>query len=160
MCRSRRMLRKSRLVLGSAPLVCCATCSCGATIPDGHDGWFSDGLLVLTIGDGARPGSRRMIPSLQPPMAEGTGSRHARSSFHPSSRLARSSFHCGWTVHNPLRRGGPLCPPVLPDSYIHFGMCFRGQACKALAYSNCFAALQPLLTAPSTRPPMHQSPTP
>ena len=49
-----------------------------------------NGLLVLTIGDGARPGSRRMIPDLQPPMAEGTGSRHARSSFHPSSRLARA----------------------------------------------------------------------
>ena len=87
-------------------------------------------FLTLTISDGARPGSRRLIPSLQPPMAEGTGSRHARSSFHPSSRLARSSFHCGWTVHNPLRRGGPLCPPVLPESYIHFGMCFRGQAWK------------------------------
>ena len=52
-------------------------------------------FLNLTIVNGARPGSRRMIPGLQPPMAEGTGSRHARSSFHPSSRLARSSFHCG-----------------------------------------------------------------
>ena len=87
-------------------------------------------FLVLTIVNGARPGSRRLIPDLQPPMAERTGSRHARSSFHPSSRLARSSFNCGWTVHKPPRRGGPLCPPVLPDSYIHFGMCFRGQACK------------------------------
>ena len=96
----------------SAWLVCCATWSCGATIPDGHDGWFFDGLLALTIGDSARPGSRRLIPGLQPPMAERTGSRHARSSFNPSSRLARSSFHCGWTVHNPLRRGGPPCPPV------------------------------------------------
>ena len=69
-------------------------------------------FLVLTIVNGARPGSRRLIPDLQPPMAERTGSRHARSSFHPSSRLARSSFHCGWTVHNPLCRGGPLCPPA------------------------------------------------
>ena len=86
-------------------------------------------FLNLTIVNGARHGSRRMIAGLQPPMAERTGSRHARSSFHPSSRLARSSFNCGWTVHKPPRRGGPLCPPVLPDSYIHFGMCFRGQAC-------------------------------
>ena len=87
-------------------------------------------FLNLTIGDGARPDSRRLIPGLQPPMAERTGSRHARSSFHPASRLARSSFPCGWTVHNPLCRGGPPRPPALPDSYIHFGMCFRGQACK------------------------------
>ena len=130
LCRSRRRLRNSRLVHGSAWLICCATWSCGATIPDGHDGWFFNGLLVLTIGDGAHPGSRRLIPGLQPPMAERTGSRHARSSFHPPTRLARSRFHCGWTAHNPLRRGRPLRRPVLPDSYIHFGRCFRGQACK------------------------------
>ena len=37
-CRSRRMLRKFRLVLGSAWLVRCVMRSCGATIPDGHDG--------------------------------------------------------------------------------------------------------------------------
>jgi hypothetical protein len=37
-CRSRRMIRKSRLVLGSASLVRCAMLSCGSTIPDGHDG--------------------------------------------------------------------------------------------------------------------------
>jgi hypothetical protein len=87
-------------------------------------------FLNLTIVNGARPGSRRMIPGLQPAMAERTGSRHARSSFHPSSRMKWSSFHCGWKVHKPLRTGGPPCPPALPDSCIHFGMCFRGQACK------------------------------
>ena len=37
-CRSRPMLRKSRLVLDSAWLVRRAMRSCGATIPDGHDG--------------------------------------------------------------------------------------------------------------------------
>ena len=36
--RSRRMLRKSRLVLGSASLVRFVMRPCGATIPDGHDG--------------------------------------------------------------------------------------------------------------------------
>jgi len=86
-------------------------------------------FLILTIVNGARPGSRRMNAGLQPPMAERTGSRHARSSFHPASRLPWSSFHCGQTDHKPRRRGGPLCPPLLPDSYSHFGMCYGGQAC-------------------------------
>ena len=77
-------------------------------------------FLNLTIVNGARPGSRRMIPDLQPAMAERTGSRHARSSFHPSSRLARSSFPCGWTVHNPLRRGGPPRPPARVGTEMRF----------------------------------------
>ena len=81
-------------------------------------GLFRIDFLILTIVNGARPGRCRMIPDLQPAMAERTGSRHARSSFHPSSRLARSSFHCGWTVHNPLRRGGPPRPPAR----IEFGL--------------------------------------
>ena len=44
--------------------------------------------MVMTIMDGARPGNRRMIAGLQPPMAEMTGSRHPRSTFHPASRCS------------------------------------------------------------------------
>ena len=43
-------------------------------------------LLILTIVDGARPGSRRMSTGLQNLSAEMTGSRHTRSTFHPASR--------------------------------------------------------------------------
>ena len=80
------MLREFRYVLGSAWLVCRVMLPCGSTIPDGHDGLLLDGLLLLTIVDGARPASRRMCAGLQPPAREMTGSRHTRSTFHPASR--------------------------------------------------------------------------
>ena len=43
-------------------------------------------LFILTIDDGARPGSRRMSTGLQNLSAEMTGSRHTHSTFHPASR--------------------------------------------------------------------------
>ena len=43
-------------------------------------------FLILTIDDGARPGSRRMSTGLQNLSAEMTGSRHTHSTFHPESR--------------------------------------------------------------------------
>ena len=91
-------------------------------------GLFRIDFLILTIVNGARPGRCRMIPDLQPAMAERTGSRHARSSFHPSSRLARSSFPCGWTVHNPLRRGGPPRPPARVGTVMGFVDAFAALA--------------------------------
>jgi hypothetical protein len=49
-------------------------------------GLFGIDLLILTIDDGARPGSRRMSTGLQNLVDEMTGSRHTRSTFHPASR--------------------------------------------------------------------------
>ena len=80
------MLRKSRLVPGSAWLVYHVIRSCGSTIPDGQDGMYCDDLLVMTIGDGARPASRRMCAGLQYLKADQFGSRPSRSTFHPPSR--------------------------------------------------------------------------
>ena len=55
------------------------------TAPRGID------LLVMTIDDGARPGSRRMSTGLQNLAAEMTGSRHTHSTFHPASRCRAHS---------------------------------------------------------------------
>jgi len=89
---------KSRLVLGSASLVCHVMLPYGSTIPDGHNGLFRNDLLDMTIVDGARPGNRRMIAGLQPPMAEMTGSRHIRSTFHPASRWLVSMCDFRWPI--------------------------------------------------------------
>jgi len=77
---------------------------CGSTILDGHDGWFFDGLLILTTDDSARPDNRRMIAGLQPTAAEMTGSRHPRSTFHPASRCSAQIFDCGWSDHKSSAR--------------------------------------------------------
>ena len=55
--------------------------------------------LILTIDDGARPGSRRMSTGLQNLSAEMTGSRHTHSTFHPASRCVVHLVCWQWTDH-------------------------------------------------------------
>ena len=52
-------------------------------------GLFGNDLLALTIVDGARPARRRMSSGLQNLLAEMSGSRHTRSTFHPGVALPR-----------------------------------------------------------------------
>jgi hypothetical protein len=83
---------------------------------------FGIDVLIVTIVDGARPGSRRIWTGLQNLSAELTGSRHTHSTFHPASRCRAYSCRLWWMQclaplmplieTNPLRRGGPLCPPT------------------------------------------------
>ena len=93
-------------------------------------GILSHDLLFLTIDDGARPASRRLSTGLQNLADEMTGSRHTHSTFHPASRWNAYSCRLWWMQclaplmplieTNPLRRGGPLCPPARIDMVVRF----------------------------------------